>query len=83
MTQSVTSISEALKRQNPRKWEQATNGGGPYDGGLYINSDVTLVLRDHDDNDVSHTFLAGSFVPLNIKQVVSGISATEAIGYNK
>jgi hypothetical protein len=74
---------EGLRKQNPGVWEQVTNGSGPYSAGLYINSDVTLVLRDRNDNDVSHTFIAGSFVPLDIKLVVSGIAGTEAIGYNK
>lgn len=76
-------IIEALNRQNPKRWELAVDGSGPFDGGLYCNFDVTVVLRDSSNNDESFTFLAGQFIPLEIKQVVSGATGSSIIGFRK
>ena len=76
-------VVEALSRQNPKKWNTVTDGDGPFDGGLYCNLECTLVLKDVANNDISFTFQAGQFVPLEIKQVVSGATGNEVIGLRK
>ena len=74
---------EALKRQNPNKWVTVTDGDGGFIGGLYCNLECTLILKDVANNDISFTFQAGQFVPLDIKEVVSGATGNEVIGLQK
>lgn len=73
---------EALDRQNPSTWDTVVDTAGPFRGGLYCNNAVTLVLKGSDDNTESFTIPANTFVPLDIKQVVSGATGNGVLGLN-
>ena len=72
--------TESIKRQNAPTWVTVTNGDGPFRAGLFINQDVLLTLTDLEDNTEDFTFLAGTFVPLDIKEVTSGATGNGVIG---
>ena len=73
---------EEFDRQNPSTWKTVADGDGVFRGGLFCNQAVSLVIRGADDNTETFDFPAGQFVPMDIKEVVSGATGNRVIGYN-
>lgn len=78
----MSGVEEQLNKQNPQTWVTVTDTNGPFHGGLFCSQAVTLVLKDIDDNTESFSFIANQFVPLDIKEVVSGATGNGVIGFN-
>ena len=75
---------EGLRKQNPNKWFLVTDLDTEIDGGLYAPIDINgVVLKGRDDASVTFNFLAGAFIPLDIKEVTSGATGTGLIGFRK